>query len=299
MLTAAGATSASVLPLAARRDAFRKLMNLSERGVAVEHVEDRLLPGPEGQLAIRVYTPIEARADQLPGLIFFHGGGLVTGSLDTHEGVCRSLANETGCRLVSVDYRLAPEHKFPAAVNDGCAAATWIAKNAEELGIDPDRIVIGGDSAGATLAAIVSQMTKRTPGVKFAAQLLLCPITDFAADTESRSAFAAGHLLDKATMDLDLEHYVPAGVEATDSRISPLRALDFSDLPPAYIHTAECDPLRDEGKAYADTLRLAGIEVKYTCHPGMIHLFYGMTSVIPYARIAMKNIGADIRAALR
>jgi len=134
--------------------------------------------------------------------------------------------------------------------------------------------------------------------VKLAAQLLLCPITDFAADTESRSTFAKGHLLDKATMDRDLEHYVPAGLEPTDPRISPLRAADFSGLPPAYIHTAECDPLRDEGRAYADRLRRAGVEVKYTCHPGMIHLFYGMTSVIPYARIAMKHIGAEIRAAL-
>jgi acetyl esterase len=298
MLTAAGATSASLLPLTERRDAFRKLMNLSESDVAIGHVEDRVLPGPEGQIGIRVYTPIEARSDRLPGLVFFHGGGLVTGSLDTHEGICRPLANETGCRLVSVDYRLAPEHKFPAALIDGCAAATWTAEHAAELGIDRDRIVIGGDSAGATLAAIVCQMTKQVAEMKFAAQLLLCPIMDFAADTESRSEFAEGYLLDKATMDRDLEHYVPAGLEPTDPRISPLRALDLSGLPPAYIHTAECDPLRDEGRAYADRLRLASVEVKYTCHPGMIHLFYGMTSVIPYARIAVKHIGAEIRAAL-
>ena len=180
-----------------------------------------------------------------------------------------------------------------------CYAATiWAFEHATELGINRERIAISGDSAGATLAAVVCQMARKAQGVKLAAQLLLCPIMDFAAETESRSAFAEGHLLDKATMDRDLDHYIPAGIAPTDPRISPLRTSDFSSLPPAYIHTAEYDPLRDEGRAYADSLRRAGVEVKYTCHSGMIHLFYGMVSAIPYARTAMKQIGAEIRVAL-
>jgi len=297
MLAAAGGADASRLTLSERRHAFGKLMSLSESNVAVGHVENRALPGPDGPSGVRIYTPIDARSDRLPGLVYFHGGGLVAGSLDTHEGVCRALANATGCRLVSVDYRLAPEHKFPAAIMDGYVATLWVVEHAAELRIDRDRIAVGGDSAGGALAAIVCQLARHAQGVRLAAQLLLCPITDFAADTESRRAFAEGYLLHKATLDEDVEHYVPAGLNPADPRVSPLRALDFSGLPPAYIHTAEFDPVRDEARAYADRLAQAGVEVSYTCHPGMTHLFYAMASVVPYARNAMKQIGAEIRAA--
>jgi len=298
MLAVAGTADAARLTLAERRNAFRKLMSFSESDVAIGHVEDLSLPGPDAPIRVRVYTPVDTGVEILPGLVFFHGGGLVAGSLDTHEGICRRLANETGCRLVSVDYRLAPEHKFPAAITDGYVATSWVVEHAAKLKIDRDRIGVGGDSAGATLAAIVCQMARQAPEVQLAAQLLLCPIMDFAAETESRSDFAAGYLLDNATMHRDLEHYLPAGVDPTDPRISPLRASDFDTLPRAHIHTAEFDPLRDEGRAYADKLMRAGCEVNYTCHPGMIHLFYGMAGVIPYARIAMKKICAEFKAAL-
>jgi acetyl esterase/lipase len=301
MLAATGAASAADAPqqnLTERRDAFRKLMSLSGDGEAIGGVEDCAVPGADGPLGVRVYTPYESSSGQCPALIYFHGGGLVSGSLDTHDSVCRTLANATGCRIFSVDYRLAPEHKFPAAVMDGYAATAWIVRHASELRVDRDRIAVGGDSAGASLAAVVCQLAGREQGVKLAAQLLLCPITDFAGKTESRQAFAAGFLLEQATMDRDLEQYLPPGVEATDPRISPLRAIDFGNLPPAFVHTAEFDPLRDEGRAYADKLVGAGVEVHYTCHPGMIHLFYGMAKVIPYARVAMKGIGAEFRAAL-
>jgi acetyl esterase/lipase len=298
MLTMTNSADAARVSANERRDVFRKLMSLSARDIAIGRVEDRAVPGPEGPICIRVYTPAATGSDQLPGLVYFHGGGLVAGSLNTHDGVCRMLANETRCRVVSVDYRLAPEHKFPAAVEDGYTATMWAIKHAAELAIFRDRIAVGGDSAGGTLAMIVCQLARQAQEVELAAQLLLCPITDFCANTVSRRSFAEGYLLDKTMIDRDLEHYLPAGMGATDPRISPLRASDFSGLPTAFVHTAEFDPLRDEGRAYADRLTDAGVGVKYTCHPGMIHLFYGMTGVIPYARSAMKRIGAEIRAAL-
>ena len=281
-----------------RRRAFRKLMNLCQRDVAIGRIENRVLPGPEGPIDIRVYTPLAARSDPLPGLVYFHGGGLVAGSLDTHEGVCRLLANEAECRVISINYRLAPEHKFPAAIVDGYAATTWVVEHAALLGIDRERIAVAGDSAGATIAAVVCQLAIQARAVELAFQLLLCPITDFTAQTASRWAFADGHLLDKATMDRDLQQYLPADTDCANPRVSPLRASDFSGLPPASIHTAEFDPLRDEGKAFADRLVDAGVNVNYTCHPGMIHLFYAMGSVIPYARTAMMHIGAEVREAL-
>jgi acetyl esterase len=298
MLAAAGTTGARRQDLTERREAFRKLMSLSDSGEAIGGVEDRCVPGADGPLGVRIYTPVETRAGMYPALIYFHGGGLVSGSLDTHDGVCRPLANAANCRIFSVDYRLAPEHKFPAAVADGCAATAWVVRHAAELRIDRERIAVGGDSAGATVAAVVCQLVGRTPGARLAAQLLLCPITDFAGETVSRKAFAEGFLLEQETMDRDLEQYVPPGVDAADPRISPLRAADFKDLPPAYVHTAEFDPLRDEGRAYADRLAGAGVEVHYTCHPGMIHLFYGLARVVPYARTALQRIGAEIGAAL-
>jgi acetyl esterase/lipase len=298
MLATAGGADPRRLTVHERREAFRKLMSLSASDVGIGCVENRVLPGPDAPVGIRIYAPATTAAGRLPGLVYFHGGGLVAGGVDTHEWICRMLANETGCRLVSVDYRLAPEHKFPAAVLDSYAATTWVIEHAADLGIIRHRIAVGGDSAGGTLAIVICQMLRQTRAPKLVAQLLLCPITDFSAETESRRTFAEGRLLNKATMERDLEHYLPAGVDATDPRISPLRASDFSSLPPAYIHTAEFDPLRDEGKAYGDRLTSAGVEVKYTCHPGMVHLFYGMASVIPYARAAMKRIGAEIRGAL-
>jgi acetyl esterase len=298
ILAMAGPVDASRVSLKERRDLFRELMTLCARDVPIGGIEDRAAPGPDGPIGIRIYTPIDTSAERLPGVIYFHGGGLVAGNLDTHDSLCRALANETCCRLISVDYRLAPEHKFPAAVTDCYAATMWAVEHAAELGIDRDRIVVAGDSAGATLAAIVCQVARGVQRVDLAGQLLLCPITDFAAETESRSAFATGYLLDKAMMDRDLEHYLPSGADVRDPLISPLRALDLAGLPPAYVHTAEFDPLRDEGRAYADWLARADVKVTYTTHPGMIHLFYGMASAIPYARTALRQIGSELRAGL-
>lgn len=296
VLGATHPTDASHLTIGQRRDGFRDLMRFSKAAPPVDGVEDRSLPGPAGPIEVRIYTPPSLPDIRLPGLLWFHGGGLVAGSVETHDTLCRVLAHEIGCRVVSVQYRLAPEHRFPAAVMDCFAATTWVAGNAAALNIAPDRIAVGGDSAGGGLAAIVCQKVRQSQAFTLAYQLLLCPILDYAGVTDSRLAFAGDRLVSKTMMDHDLELYLPAGVAPDDPRISPLRAGDVSLLPPAFIHTAEFDPMRDEGRAYADRLTAAGVKVTYTCHPGMIHLFYAMTRVIPYALPAMQRLGAEIRA---
>jgi acetyl esterase len=299
MLSVTGSADPSFATIGERRDAFRKLMGFSGQTVEVGPIADRCLPGPGGAIGIRLYTPFDAPAGRLPGLVFFHGGGLVAGSLDTHDPLCRTLANETGCRIVSVDYRLAPEHKFPAAATDASAACSWVIEHAPELGLDPSRIGVGGDSAGGALAIVACHIARETRGPMPAFQLLLCPITDFTSEAGSRSEFANGYLVDKTMIEQDLMLYLPNDVGAADPRISPLRLPDFGALPPAFIHTAEFDPFRDEGKAYAERLLGAGVAAAHTCHSGMVHLFYGMSGVIPAARGAMKTIGAEIRNALQ
>ena len=268
------------------------------KDVAIGRVANREIPGEGGGIPIRVYTPVAPGADRLPGLVYFHGGGFVIGNLDTHEGLCRILANETGCRVVSVDYRLAPEHRFPAALDDAFAATRWIAEHAPELGIDPNCIAVAGDSAGGNLAAAVCQQAKADGGPLLALQVLFCPVLDQPGETESRRLFAEGHLLEKASLEWFYAHYCPAGSDLTDPRLSPLRAGELAGLPPAHIHTAAFDPLRDEGKAYADRLVRAGVKVRYTCHDGMVHHFYCMAGAIPAARAALKEAGAAIKAAL-
>jgi acetyl esterase/lipase len=262
-------------------------------------VEERIVAGAEESLAARLYVP-EARSQTLqPGLVYFHGGGLVAGSLDTHDGLCRTLADAAGCRVVSVDYRLAPEHPFPAAVEDACAATAWIAVNADSFGIDVARLAVGGDSGGGTLAAVVCHWARDRGAPQIALQLLLCPVLDFAEISASRRTYARGYLLDQATMDSDLAHYLDKRTNLDDPRVSPLRAANLGGLPPALIHTAEFDPLRDEGAAYAARLVAAGVRVRHTCHAGLIHHFYGMTGLIPLARTAVAEIGAELSAALR
>jgi len=299
MAAAAGVPEPSKLTPSEMRHAFLRLARaLDPEKVPVGRIDNRELPGPGGALRIRIYTPAATGAGQLPGLIFFHGGGWVFGSLDTHDGLCRVLANEAGCRVISVAYRLGPEHKFPAAVEDSYAATRWVAENAQELGIDPNRIAVAGDSAGGSLAAVVCQLAKQEAGPDLALQVLICPAMDMSAETQSRRAFAEGYFLDKTTLQWSLDHYCRPGVDLKDPRISPLRAADLSGLPPAHIHTAEFDPFRDEGKAYADRLERAGVKVRYACHDGMIHHFYGMAAIIPYARTAMTSAGAAIKQAL-
>lgn len=298
-LAAMNPPSALSLTVAERRGALEQLMSFCGPAPAVGDISELRLPGPAGMLPARVYTPKgEAAAAVLPGLVYFHGGGLVAGTIDTHDPICRSLSNASGCRIVSVGYRLAPEHRFPAAVDDGVAAAQAVAECARELAIDPRRLGIAGDSAGATLAAVVCQELHASGRLRLACQFLLCPIMDFAAESESRRSFASGYLVDRATLAHDLRYYLPPGTDPADPRVSPLYAAQLRELPPTVVHTAEFDPLRDEGLAYARRLEDAGVQTIYRCHPGMIHLFYGLGGVISYAGPAYGLMGADIRSLL-
>jgi len=281
-----------------RRLGLTELMKLAGPQAPVGRVEDRTLPGPAGALGIRIYTPLGAGPEPLPGLIYFHGGGLVAGTVATHDPIGRALANSGACRVVSVDYRLAPEHPFPAALDDALAAVRHIGAHAAEYGINGMRLGICGDSAGGTLAAATAQTAARIGSPRLALQLLICPILDYSRSTDSKRDLASGYLVDQATLDHDLLHYAPPGTDPANPRISPLRAEDVAGLPRTLIHTAEFDPLRDEGRDYFDRLARAHTEVSYTCHPGMIHLFYGLGAVIPYARTAFEQIGGEIRAAL-
>jgi acetyl esterase len=298
VLAAGKPRSALHVTVGERRAELAELMKLSGPQAPIGRVEERILPGPAGTLGVRVYTPVDAHDALLPGLVYFHGGGLVAGTVATHDGIARALANSGGCRVVSVEYRLAPEYPFPAALDDAMAAVTHIGAHAEQYGIEPSRLGVCGDSAGGTLAAATCQAVARTGGPKLALQLLICPILDYSRSTESRRELATGYLVDQATLDHDLLNYAPAGTDPANPRISPLRAENLAGLPRTIIHTAEFDPLRDEGRDYFERLTHTGAAVSYTCHPGMIHLFYGLGGVIPYARAAFEQIGGEIREAL-
>ena len=295
MIAATASDGRSPSTLDERRRAFAKLMRFARADVADVTGIDGAMPGPAGDIPYRLYAPENDVTESLPGFVFFHGGGMVGGSIETHDRVAAALAQTTGCRLVSVDYRLAPEHRFPAAIEDAIVATRFVSEQAASLGIDPARLVVGGDSAGATLAAVVCQDALRNAGPAIAAQCLICPVLDFEETSPSREVFAENHLLEMATLEADLALYLPAGVERGDPRISPLRAVKFAGLPAAIIHTAEFDPMRDEGNAYAGKLVAAGVEVEHVCHDGMIHNFHAMGAILPQGRLVLHQIGEQVR----
>ena len=218
-------------------------------------------------------------------------------SIPTHS-IAQSIAHFSGCRVLALEYRLAPEHAFPASLEDVCAAVRFLRVRAADYGIDAARLAICGDSAGGTLAAAACQAAARAQESPLALQVLICPILDYSRRSGSRLDLASGYLLDQATLEHDLRYCVPGGADPTDLRLSPLRAADLSGLPRTLVHTAEFDPLRDEGREYFERLTPTGKALSYTCHAGMIHLFYGLGGVIPYARTALEQIGGEIRAAL-
>ena len=298
VMMAAAAPAERTRPSAGeRRQSLARLMQFA-RAEADVTTRDGTLPGPGGEIVYRLYAP-EKAGESVAGFVFFHGGGMVAGSIETHDRVAAALAEATGCRLISIDYRLAPEHKFPAAVDDAIAATQYIARNAPLFGIDATRLVVGGDSAGATLAAVVCQHAQRHAAIAISAQLLICPVLDFEETSPSREAFAEHHLIDRATLQADLADYLPEDADPADPRISPLRALNLKGLPTAIIHTAEFDPMRDEGNAYARRLLAAGNTVEHTCHDGMIHNFYAMGALLPQAQMILSQIGEQVRRAVR
>ncbi|MDP4022649.1 alpha/beta hydrolase [Methylobacterium sp. NEAU 140] len=294
--------------VAARRDGLRALAALAGPAPTGVATRDLVLPGPAGPVAARLYAPEtgdkgggdkgggdKGVGGSGAGLLFLHGGGLTTGGLDTHDGICRTLAAAGGLSVVAVDYRLAPEHPFPAALEDARAALAWTAAHAPALGIDPARLAVGGDSAGAGLAALLCQEA-RGAGPRIAAQLLICPVLDLEGAGPSRTAFASGYFLDIATIGRDARACGLVGPGA--ARFAPLRTADLTGLPPAHIHTAACDPVRDDGTAYAERLRGAGVPAALTCHAGMIHFFYGLGRLVPRARPILAGMAADFAGLL-
>jgi acetyl esterase len=261
-------------------------------------VEDLAIPGPAGPIPARFYEPPGMGLEERPLIVYFHGGGWTIGDLDTCDSVCRFLAQGVPATVLSVGYRLAPEHPFPAAVEDAFAAFLWAALDNTRLGVDPSRIAVAGDSAGGNLAAAVSLLARDESGPSPAIQALIYPVTDAVGGQRSRDEFAKGFLLTKADMDWFEHHYLPPGSDHADPRVSMLRAEDLSDLSPAYVATAGFDPLRDEGEAYAARLREAGVRVALRRHPGLIHGFANMTVVSRTAREAMRELAGAIHMAL-
>lgn len=294
MMAAAAPPSRTRPTIEERRQSLAKLMQFARTEANVA-ASDGTLPGPGGPIAYRLYAPAVDDGETAPGFVFFHGGGMVAGSIETHDRVAAALAEATGCRLVSVEYRLAPEHKFPAAIEDAIAATEFVAKNAASLGIDAARLIVGGDSAGATLAAVVCQYALDNAAPDILAQCLICPVLDFEETSPSREAFAEDPLIDRATLEADLADYLPEGTDPADARISPLRASRVKGLPAAIIHTAEFDPVRDEGNAYASKLLAAGVIVEHTCHDGMVHNFHAMGAILPQAKLVLMQIGEQVR----
>jgi acetyl esterase len=251
------------------------------------------LPGPAGPLRARLYRPLHA-SERAPVLLWFHGGGYVIGNLDSHARACAWMAARIGCVVIAVDYRKAPEHKFPAASDDGLASALWLREHVERLGGDPQRIAIGGDSAGGNLTAGLCLRLRDAGHEQPFLQVLLYPMTQHRAPFRSRELFAEGALLSADMIEWFRAQYLRDEDDGRDVRISPLLASRFDGLAPAIIRTAGFDPLRDEGLAYADALRNAGVTVDYRCHERLIHGFLTMGRVSPAMRAAVDDLCDDI-----
>ena len=262
-------------------------------------VRDLLAEGVQA-IPLRVYRPAGvADSRRLPVLVYFHGGGWVIGDLETHDVLCRQLTAEAGVSVIAVDYRVAPEHKFPAAVDDAWAATRWIAAHAADLGVDADRLAVGGDSAGGNLAAVVALLARDAGGPRIGLQILLYPVTDLASESQSYADLADGYMLTRDSMRWFRAQYLAKAEDAADWRVSPLRAPSLAGLPPALVLTAGYDPLRDEGEAYARRLREAGVSVDAVSFGGMIHGFLPMGRLIDTAFRGIGLIAGSLRQALR
>lgn len=286
----------TLTPEQARRASDERRSRAVVEIAPVHDVTDRLIPGPGGPLTVRVYRP-SSDAD-LPAVVFFHGGGWVMCDLESHDAICRQMANEVEGLVVSVDYRCAPEHRWPAAAEDAYAATVWVAEHAADLGIDVTRIAVAGDSAGGNLAAVVTLMARDRRGPQLAFQLLVYPVTDHRFDTTSYVENADGYYVTRSAMQWYWSHYLGPEGDGDHHYVSPLRSPDLSGLPPALIITAEFDPLRDEGLAYADRLESAGVDTTASNYPGMFHGFFTLGTTLEEARRANSEAFGALVAAL-
>ena len=262
----------------------------------VARFEQIRAPGPAGELRVNLYAPKPEAAGPLPLLVYFHGGGFVVGSLESYDRLCRALANRAGCLIASVDYRLAPEHRFPAAPDDCIAAARWLAAHAAEIGADPARIAVGGDSAGGNLAAVTA-LQARDGGPKLAFQLLVYPCAGARQDEPSHFAFAEKLLLTRKSILWFYDHYVASAADRSDWRLAPLLAPDLAGLPPALVIVAGHDPLRDEGVAYAERLKAAGVPAELANYDGMVHGFFSLSGAIDAGKRAIDQSAAALKRA--
>ncbi len=281
----------------ARRESLRTLADLTADPVAGDVARERptcrMRDGAE--LPLVRYVAGGGPGGAAAAMLYLHGGGWVAGDLETHSGVCAALARASGCHVFALDYRRAPEHPFPVSIQDAADALRWLGREAQALGVDPRRLVLAGDSAGANLAAACLLEPEIAVGV--ALQLLICPILDLPRTTGSRERYGRGFFLSAERLAQDARDYLQ-GADPAAPQVSPLRAGRLAHLPPTLIHAAECDPFRDEALAYAERLQAEGVAAHATVHPGMIHYFYALPHMIPYARGALGRIGAEVKAML-
>jgi acetyl esterase/lipase len=292
-LAAAGGPPLHELSVAEARQVIVALFGTQGDPEPVGAVEERTIPGAGGEMPARIYSPYGT--GPFPVLVYLHGGGWVMGDLEAYDATCRALTNAAGCLVVAMEYRLAPEHKFPAAPEDCYAATCWVAANAAAIGGDPRRIAVGGDSAGGNLAAVVAQRARDRGGPALVYQLLVYPVTNYGYDTASYRENADGYLLTRDAMVWFWNHYLRSAADGNNPLASPLRANDLRGLPPVMVLTAEFDPLRDEGEAYAMRLQEAGVPVTLKRYAGTIHGFFSLGAVLDQGKQAM----ADAAAALR
>jgi acetyl esterase len=285
--------ASQMTPAQARESVRQRSVALPREDVA--SVRDHQVPLQGGAIVVRVFTP--RGTGPKPALVYFHGGGWVTGDIETHEGICRTLANAADCVVASVDYRCAPEHPFPTAAEDAYAATRWVVEQARDLGVDARRLAVAGDSSGGNLAAAVALMARDRGGPALALQVLIYPVTDHDFERPSYTENAEGYLLTAASMRYYWDQYVPNVADRMNPYVSPMRARSLAGLPPALVITAEYDPLRDEGEAYAQALAAAGVSVAHSRYPGMIHAFFRFTNVLDAARAAVAEVVAALQKA--
>ncbi|MXX31070.1 MAG: alpha/beta hydrolase [Chloroflexi bacterium] len=294
MLEEAGGPDISEQTPEEARAAIANFAAMQAGALEPARVEDRNVPGPAGDIPVRVYA---SAGDNLPVVMYFHGGGWVLGDIDSHDGTCKQLLAELGeAAVVSVHYRLAPEDKYPAAAEDCYAATQWVAEHASEIGGDGARLAVCGDSAGGNLSAVVSQMARDRGGPAIAAQVLHVPVTDHNYSYPSYTENAEGMLLTRASMVWFWDHYLNSDADGQEAYASPIKAADLSGLPPALVQTAEYDPLRDEGEAYGAALEAAGTEVSVHRYDGVVHDPFMMFAVIPTGVECLKEAAAFINA---